>query len=288
VKKGCSGSSNRLMEPSGSRSADDRVSSSGGGAPARPASCGRPSRSTTFDRRPSAFVDLEPFKGHTYPEVLISVLIEFFRSLKLWMDEAAVAPANRKRVGNAGSPDRGKGPLARSSAKAISDEIGAVLADLEVLLHMQDEAEIERRSQMSTKEAVEVKASASAPGAGSVSAGMSAEQGRTEEMLERQRRSEANYLHGKILEYQRLLKRVVDLANADGLLILDGLYYIRRSDRPLVVDYFHLTAALHSLPALRALGIAPGDLEDLASAPDAGLDAFTSHRRPRCRSSPRR
>jgi putative transposase len=46
--------------------------------------------------------------------------------------------------------------------------------------------------------------------------------------------------------------------------------------------------ALHSLPALLALGIAPGDLEDLASAPDAGLDAFTSHRRPPCRSSPRR
>src|ERR1019366_9682329 len=39
--------------------------------------------------------------------------------------------------------------------------------------------------------------------------------------------------------YQRLLKRVVDLADADGLLILDDLYYIRRSDQPLVVDYFH-------------------------------------------------
>jgi hypothetical protein len=236
------------------------------------------------DRRPSAFVDLEPFKGHTYPDVLISVLIEFVRSLKLWLDEAAVAPANRERWF---SRPR-KGPLARSSAKAISDEIGAVLADLEVLLSMQDEAEIERRSQMSTKEAVEIKASASAPGAGSVSAGMSAEEGRTDEMLERLPRSEANYLYRKILESQCLLKRVVDLANADGLLILDDLCYTRPSDRPLVVDYFRLTAALHSLPALLALGIAPGDLEDLASAPDAGVDAFTSHRRPPCRSSPRR
>jgi hypothetical protein len=54
-------------------------------------------------------VDLEPFKGHTYPDVLISVLIEFFRSVKLWLDEAAVARANRKKVGNAGSSDRGKG-----------------------------------------------------------------------------------------------------------------------------------------------------------------------------------
>jgi hypothetical protein len=122
--------------------------------------------------------------------------------------------------------ERAARPIVR---QAISDEIGAVLADLEVLLHTQDEAEIERRSQMSTKEAVEVKASASAPGAGSVSTRMSAEEGRTEEMLERLRRSKANYLHGKILEYQRLLKRVVDLANADGPVILDDLYYIRRS-----------------------------------------------------------
>jgi hypothetical protein len=101
------------------------------------------------------------------------------------------------------------------------------LADLEVLLHTQDDAEIERRSQMSTKEAVEVKASASGPGAGSLSAGMSAEEGRTEEMLDGLRRSKANCLHGKFLESQRLLKRVVDLANADGLLILDDLCNIR-------------------------------------------------------------
>jgi predicted NACHT family NTPase len=29
----------------------------------------------TVDRRPIAFVDLEPFKGHAYPDVLLSVLI---------------------------------------------------------------------------------------------------------------------------------------------------------------------------------------------------------------------
>jgi hypothetical protein len=56
---------------------------------------------------------------------------------------------------------------------------------------------------------------------------MSAEEGRTEEMREGLRRSKANCLHGRFLESQRLLKRVVDLANADGLLILDDLCNIR-------------------------------------------------------------
>jgi hypothetical protein len=58
-------------------------------------------------------------------------------------------------------------------------------------------------------------------------------------MLDKLRRSKANYLHRKILEYQRLLARVVNLAGEDGLLILDDLYYIRRSDQPLIIDYFH-------------------------------------------------
>jgi hypothetical protein len=106
-----------------------------------------------LDRRPSAFVDLEPFKGHTYPDVLISVLIEFFRSLQLWVNEAAVAPANRAKVWKRWFSVPRRGPLGRVPAKQISAEIDAVLADLEITLHAQDDAEIERRSQHSNKEA---------------------------------------------------------------------------------------------------------------------------------------
>src|SRR5262249_49837326 len=32
----------------------------------------------TIDRRPIAFIDLEPFKGHKYPDVVLSVLITTF------------------------------------------------------------------------------------------------------------------------------------------------------------------------------------------------------------------
>jgi hypothetical protein len=192
-----------------------------------------------LDRRPSAFVDLEPFKGNTYPDVLISVLIEFFRSLQLWVDEAAVAPANRAKVWRRWFSVPRRGPLRRAPAKEISAEIDVVLTDLETTLHAADDAEIERRSQASSKTTGEIKAALAVPGAGSLSAAGSVEQGGTEEMLEKLRRSKANYLHRKILEYQRLLKRVIDLADRDGLLILDDLYYIRRSDQPFVVDYFH-------------------------------------------------
>jgi hypothetical protein len=193
-----------------------------------------------LDRRPSAFVDLEPFKGHTYPDVLISVLIEFFRSLKLWLDEGAVAPSNKDRVWKRWFSKPRKGPLKKATAQEISSDVDAILADLEVLLHAQDDAELERRLGSSAKDAANLTAGMSGgPGMPSMSGGLSRENTRTEELLEKLRRSKANYLHRRILEYQRLVKRVIDLADADGLLILDDLYYLRRSDQPHVVDYFH-------------------------------------------------
>lgn len=36
----------------------------------------------TVDRRPISFVDMETFKGHTYPDVLISVLIKSLQEFK--------------------------------------------------------------------------------------------------------------------------------------------------------------------------------------------------------------
>ena len=49
----------------------------------------------TVDRRPIAFVDLESFKGHAYPDVLLSILIKTFDEFSSWLDTAAVAPANK-------------------------------------------------------------------------------------------------------------------------------------------------------------------------------------------------
>ena len=47
----------------------------------------------TIDRRPIAYVNLEAFKGHSFPDVLLSVLIKTFQEFKRWMDSAAVHPS---------------------------------------------------------------------------------------------------------------------------------------------------------------------------------------------------
>ncbi len=94
-------------------------------------------------RRPNAFVDMEKFKGHSYPDVLISVLIETFKNLQAWLKEGAVAPATKtsfwKRL--LGRPSRT--PLNRAQSESLAAHLQEYVDELNALLHAQEGAEIE-------------------------------------------------------------------------------------------------------------------------------------------------
>jgi hypothetical protein len=49
----------------------------------------------TLQRIPVAFVDLEAFKGHTYPDVLLSILIETLHAFSRWLESAGLNPASK-------------------------------------------------------------------------------------------------------------------------------------------------------------------------------------------------
>src|SRR5208283_2161780 len=49
----------------------------------------------TVERAPIAYVDLEPFKGHSYPDLLLSVLIATLGAFANWLESAAVTAANK-------------------------------------------------------------------------------------------------------------------------------------------------------------------------------------------------
>ena len=59
----------------------------------------------TVDRRPIAYVDLEIFKGHTYPDVLISILISTLKEFNGWEQPRSTRQTRRPS---------GKNYLARS------------------------------------------------------------------------------------------------------------------------------------------------------------------------------
>lgn len=50
----------------------------------------------TIDRRPIAYINLEAFKGHSYPDVLISVLIKTLGEFEEWLKSAAIYPSTKK------------------------------------------------------------------------------------------------------------------------------------------------------------------------------------------------
>lgn len=97
----------------------------------------------TVDRRPIAFVDMETFKGHSYPDVLISVLIKSLYEFKHWMDTAATAPATKKTFWMrlfGTTPVRS--PFNKSETRVLVEMLGGLIQDLELQLLAPESASV--------------------------------------------------------------------------------------------------------------------------------------------------
>ena len=95
----------------------------------------------TVQRRPIAYVDLEAFKAHSYPDVLLSILIKTFYEFERWLETAATFPLTRttfwKRMFGT-APER-KG-YQRREVEALAGRIKSHIAQLETQLHSADGA----------------------------------------------------------------------------------------------------------------------------------------------------
>lgn len=196
----------------------------------------------TVDRRPIAFVDLESFKGHSYPDVLISILIQTLERFSQWLDTAAVNPANKtsfwqKLFGT--TPKRP--PFDRVRTAALSQRLRSEIADLTRVLHEADAVATESRSVHSESTEQSAGVSANVPGALEVGAkaGKTANKSTENEVSERFTRNKLDLLHRRIIEYQKIFRDLSSLSSGDSYLVLDDLYHIRKSDQPRVTDYFH-------------------------------------------------
>jgi hypothetical protein len=205
----------------------------------------------TVDRRPIAYVNLEGFKGHSYPDVLLSVLISTFEEFKRWMESAAVHPSTRTSFWKTlfgTTPTRPS--YNRNDAKRLSSRLGQEVEALRTELHRTDHADLTVTSGAESNES----AAATLKAKGGM-AGISAEaearaelsQKETQQIEEKYRRSKTDFLLRHILDYQAIFQELGILSGGDGYLFLDDLYHIRRADQPKVVDYFHRIAKDHML-----------------------------------------
>ena len=204
-----------------------------------------------MDRRPIAFVDLESFKGHEYPDVLISVLIETYGRFAEWLETAAIAPANKTSFWNRAfgrKPTRP--PFDKHRAQDLSVRLRAHLAELRDQLFSEDSLEIETttsdKSAANNATSAKLKMGAEGVGAG-VEAEESASREKSSEHKIRYTQSKVNFLHRHILDYQTLFREMAALSAGDAYLFLDDLYHIPRKYQAQVLDYFHRVAKGNSL-----------------------------------------
>src|SRR6266849_4037840 len=200
----------------------------------------------TIDRRPIAFVDLEPFKGHTYPDVVLSVLITTFGAFRQWLRDAGRAPANKtsfwKRFFGR-KPNRP--PLEKAGTDRLIAELDSQIGQLSELLHAADRAQLKKTTRIEdqSEQSSSLSGGAKAKYLEFTSSGsQSTKSGEASEVTEEFKRSKVDFLLRHIIDYQRLFRELGELSDGDSYLFLDDLYHINRRDQPDLIDYFHRIA----------------------------------------------
>jgi hypothetical protein len=208
----------------------------------------------TLRRVPTAFIDLEAFKGHTFPDVLLSVLIETLNAFDTWLATAGTTAKSNKRFWRFFGRDPDRPPLDRKKLDQVRQLISAEIASLKVLLHSEDDAELIQQigasaktaSQGSSSVAIKNSASLGTPGV-KIGAALDAKEAaehsqnheRKFEHTEKSRRNKIDILHRKIIDFQKIFDAIVELSGGDAFIFLDDLYHLKRTDQSHVLDYFH-------------------------------------------------
>ena len=200
----------------------------------------------TVDRRPISFVDMETFKGHSYPDVLISVLIKSLQEFEHWLATAATTPATKttfwkKLFGT--QPKRP--PFNKTKTIELNARLKSIIAELEIQLRSPESATkvIKHATSIDQSSGIELEVNASVGGIGGKTKGQSS----AKSLANKEEQStyvshKVEYLHQNILLFQRFFKDLSTLSDGPSYLILDDLYHIRRSDQAKVIDYFHRAA----------------------------------------------
>lgn len=200
----------------------------------------------TVDRRPIAFVDLETFKGHTYPDVLISVLIKTLGEFERWLNSAAINPATKasfwKRLFGT-TPNRP--PFNRAKTAALQTSLKQTISDLETQLREPETSNKQVKTNRASESTalVQLGTTATIPGlASSVTGNATGKNNASSEEQTTYVSHKVEYLHQNILRFQQFFKELSDLSDGPSFLILDDLYHIRKADQAKVIDYFHRVA----------------------------------------------
>jgi hypothetical protein len=196
----------------------------------------------TVQRTPIAFVDLESFKGHSYPDVLVSILIKTLAETKKWLDTAAVNPASKTSFWDKFFGARPSAPaFEKSPTHQLSTELSGLIEELELLLHSAEEVGRKDTDKGEASLDGKVTGGVKSPVV-NLEATLSASDKESSERVAEYKSRKIEVLHRNIMRYQSIFERLTNLANGPAYLLLDDLYHIRVNDQAQVIDYFHRVA----------------------------------------------
>lgn len=205
----------------------------------------------TVARAPIAWVDLEPFKGHSYPDLVLSVLIATLVAFKKWLDHAAIAPANKtafwaKLFGRKPT----KPAYNKIKCRELSAKIDNQITELKEQLHAADAADLKLKKASTSDCELQGDISTTLQGGGAqIGSNLSTTQSATEnqEVEEQYKRSKIEFLRRHIMDYQQIFDELAAVSDGNSFLFLDDLYHIRKDNQAQVVDYLHSIGKGHKL-----------------------------------------
>ena len=200
----------------------------------------------TVNRTPIAYVDLEEFKDHSYPDVLLSVLIKAFGEFKKWLETAAINPRTKTSFWTrffGSRPERKS--LNRAQSKLLIAELTAIITELNAALFATDEQKRQTSIRKETADELETALSSHVGTMGAKLEGKVAVTGK--EIASREDKTEyvskkIELLQRNIMRYKSLFGSMAELAEGPTFLLLDDLYHIQLGDQAYVLDYFHRIA----------------------------------------------
>jgi hypothetical protein len=141
-------------------------------------------------------------------------------------------------------PDRP--PLNKAKVKELQAALQTYIDQLTALLHSEDGASLTYKDTIGTKSSTTADQGVTLglpPSVSPLSLQDKQQQAHVSEssgeITEQQKRDKVAYLHRRIIDFQKLFDKIVELSGSDAYIFLDDLYHIARSDQPRVLDYFH-------------------------------------------------
>lgn len=188
---------------------------------------------------PVAIVDLEPFKGHQYPDIIISTLIASLKRYSSWINQQ-IKKDSGSRIWY--KPWARKYKPQTVSFKKLKCSIDSEVEELIEQLYLSDDATLKKKLLDQLKKESEYSVS----GGGNYG-GLSAEsviselagKSKETEIQEEFKRSKKDYLLRKILDYQNIFTKLYEIGGKHSYIFLDDLYHIHRNDQASLIDYFH-------------------------------------------------